>query len=398
LGLSGRIPRRVDAATKAGLLDLVDHAAAAGWTVAAVCRLLELGELRVWRWLGRRAAGRLDDLAPGGSPMHGLLAAEVDEIVALFHEWGETDRSHRKLAHRGSYLNRLWVSPSSVRRVLEEQGLRLRPLPRPGHSTRKPFPDWVDYVPNQIWIYDTTQFPRAGMAALAFEDLVSRKWLTTVVSVEETSTQVQLAFTEALIAEGLIDKVTARQDGLVDPTVDDPHRPILLAVSDNGAQMTSGSTREFMAWSAPQMLVEEVFDDGHDLAGGPLLGLAAGQRQLAVSGSGQQVAGAVGAGGDQRLVQQFGLGGGDDAVVVAVQQQERWGGRMGEVGGVGAHGAVAVDRVAGVGDHVVHARVESVGDVGQVRGAELVDDRPDAWVGQAGQGGEVTTGGLTPHG
>jgi putative transposase len=71
-----------------------------------------------------------------------------------------------------------------------------------------------------------------------------------VVSVEETSTQVRLAFTEALIAEGLMDRVTARRDGMADPTVDDPGRPILLAVSDNGPQMTSGSTREFMAMCA----------------------------------------------------------------------------------------------------------------------------------------------------
>jgi hypothetical protein len=84
--------------------------------------------------------------------MHALLPEEADQIVALFGEWGETDRSHRKLAHRGSYLNRLWVSPSSVRRVLDTQGLRLRRLPRPGRSVRKPFPDWVTYTPNQIWI------------------------------------------------------------------------------------------------------------------------------------------------------------------------------------------------------------------------------------------------------
>ena len=32
------------------------------------------------------------------------LGHEVAEIVAVFHEWGEVDRSHRKLAHRGSYL------------------------------------------------------------------------------------------------------------------------------------------------------------------------------------------------------------------------------------------------------------------------------------------------------
>ncbi len=37
---------------------------------------------------------------------------------------------------------------------------------------------------------------------------------------------------------------------LVDPTVDDPARPVLLALSDNGPQMTSGSTREFMALCA----------------------------------------------------------------------------------------------------------------------------------------------------
>jgi hypothetical protein len=31
----------------------------------------------------------------------------VAEIVALFDEWAEVDRSHRKLAHRGSYLHRV---------------------------------------------------------------------------------------------------------------------------------------------------------------------------------------------------------------------------------------------------------------------------------------------------
>ena len=182
--------------------------------------------------------------------MHGLLADEVAEIVALFGQWGEVDRSHRKLAHRGSYLGRVWVSPSSVRRVLAEQGLRLRPLPRPGRSVRKPFPDWVCYTPRSIWIYDTTHFTRAGVAVTVIEDLVSRKWLGEVVSAEETSTQVQVVFTDALEAEGLLELVEARQDGLVDPARDDPSRPVLLAMSDNGPQMTSGSTREFMALCA----------------------------------------------------------------------------------------------------------------------------------------------------
>ena len=239
----------MDQATKAGLLGLLEQAIEQGWTFRAACQVLELGEVRAFRWLGRRAADELQDHAPGGSPVHGLLADEVAEIVALFGQWGEVDRSHRKLAHRGSYLGRVWVSPSSVRRVLAEQGLRLRPLPRPGRSVRKPFPDWVCYTPRSIWIYDTTHFTRAGVAVTVIEDLVSRKWLGEVVSAEET-TQVQVVFTDALEAEGLLELVQARQDGLVDPARDDPSRPVLLAMSDNGPQMTSGSTREFMALCA----------------------------------------------------------------------------------------------------------------------------------------------------
>src|SRR6266545_528960 len=200
LGLSGRVPPRVDQATKAGLLALLDHAVDQGWTVRAACAALELGERRAWRWLDRRAADQLADLRPGGGAVHGLLDWEVAEIVELFHQWGQLDRSHRKLAHRGSYLGRVWASPSSVRRVLAAEGLRLRPLPRPGRSVRQPFPDWVEYQPGTLWIFDTTHFTRAGVAVTAIEDLV--------------------------------DQVAARLDGTIDLAVDDPVRPILLALSD----------------------------------------------------------------------------------------------------------------------------------------------------------------------
>jgi hypothetical protein len=70
------------------------------------------------------------------------------------------------------------------------------------------------------------------VAVCAIEDLVSRKWLCEVVSVEETSVQVQAAFCQAMEAEGLMDQVAARLDGTVDLTCDDPARPILLAMSD----------------------------------------------------------------------------------------------------------------------------------------------------------------------
>ena len=231
-------------------MDLLADAVEAGWSFRGACGELEVGERRAWRWAERRAAGELADRRPGGRPMHGLLDDEVAEIVALYHEWGEVDRSHRKLAYRGSYLHRVWVSPSSVRRVLAAQGLQLRAPPRPGRSVRQPFPEWVDYRPNQIWIYDTTHFTRAGVAVTVVEDLVSRKWIADIVSSEETSIQVEIVFSDALALEGLLGLVEARADGRVDPSVDDDSRPILLAVSDNGPQMTSCSTREFMALCA----------------------------------------------------------------------------------------------------------------------------------------------------
>jgi putative transposase len=251
LGLSGPVARRADSAVKAGVLDLIDRAVKEGWTHRRACRVLEINETRAWRWRTRRTADRLVDLAAGGHAVHGLLAWERAAIVEIFTEWGEVDRSHRKLAHRGSYLGRVWVSPSSVRRVLDDHGLRLRRPSRPGRSQRRPFPGWVSYTRGQIWIYDTTHFRSCpDVAATAILDLVTRKWLATIVSAEETSTQIEVVFTDALEAEGLLDAALARGEQWLDLDTDDERRPILLAVSDNGPQMTSGSTREFMALCA----------------------------------------------------------------------------------------------------------------------------------------------------
>ncbi len=65
-----------------------------------------------------RDIGTLVDRAPGGNPVHAILPAEVEAILAVAEEWGAVDRSHRKLAHRGSYTGQVWVSPSTFLRVL----------------------------------------------------------------------------------------------------------------------------------------------------------------------------------------------------------------------------------------------------------------------------------------
>ncbi len=251
MGLSGPVPRRVDAATKLGVLELIDRAVAEGWEHERACRYLELKPSRAWRWQRRRQAGTLEDRAAGGHAAHGLLPVERDRIVALFDQWGEIDRSHRKLAHRGSYTGTVWVSPSTVERVLAAHGLVLRRPRRPGRCERRPFPAWASYTRHSIWIYDTTHFKACpGVAVITIMDLVTRKWICEVVSGEETSTQVEVCFTQALEQEGLLDRVLARQDAAAAGSAEANELPVLLAVSDNGPQMTSGSTREFMAMCA----------------------------------------------------------------------------------------------------------------------------------------------------
>src|SRR5215204_2041412 len=131
LGLSGRVPRRVPAATKQELLRLVDEAVAGGWDHRRACRYLELREGRAWRWRELRAADALVDRRPGAA-LHGITPDEEAEILAVFEAFQDVDRSHRKLAHRGSYIQRVWVSASTVRRVLAAHDLRLRRPPRHG--------------------------------------------------------------------------------------------------------------------------------------------------------------------------------------------------------------------------------------------------------------------------
>jgi putative transposase len=243
----------VHADVKAGLLDLVEHAQAeAGWSLRRAAATLGLDHARVLRWRDRAGAGRLADARPGPMvALHALLDWERAAIVKLAEEWGGIDRSHRKLAHRGSRLDLVYVSESTVLRVLIAEGAVLPERAPRERRERREFPEWAQLVPGVIWIYDFTHFAGlSGWCAIAVIDVLSRKWLSTVVSAEETSTQVEVAFVRALVADGkahLLDEALLDELGCGVVPDDDERVPVLLAVSDNGPQMTSDATAAFMA-------------------------------------------------------------------------------------------------------------------------------------------------------
>ena len=242
------MPARVPAEVKDLVLKTVDDAVAGGFSHRWATGMWQVSDDRVHRWrTRRRELGTLEDLAPGGTAVHALLADEIETILAIAEEWGPVDRSHRKLAHRGSYESRVWVAPSTFRRVLAAHGLVLPELPPTPRRPKTPWPDWLIWEPNHIWIWDVTHFSRARRAVFAIVDMVSRYWITTLVSTEETSTQVRVTFDQALLVEGL-DKLLT--DERLDLDADDPDRPILLAVSDNGPAMTSHDTRAYMVLMA----------------------------------------------------------------------------------------------------------------------------------------------------
>jgi len=233
----------VSAETKLELLGLIDRAVADGWAHARACRVLDLADVRVYRWRQRlRETGTLEDRDPGGGAVHGLLAWEEQAILDLIEQWGQVDRSHRKLAHRGSYTGVVFVSPSTLLRVALKHRVVL-----PGEPFRpRPVMPAIPEVPwdkNRIWIWDCSHFTRAKRVAYAIIDVVTRYWIGYLLTSEQTTTQVQLLFARALEDQGLLG-----EDGL--PPGRDGDGPILVAWSDNGSEMTAIDTRQFMALMA----------------------------------------------------------------------------------------------------------------------------------------------------
>jgi transposase InsO family protein len=97
-----------------------------------------------------------------------------------------------------------------------------------------------------------THFTTAKRVAYAIIDVVTRYWIGYLLTSEMTSTQAQLLFARALEDQRLVDTATGVLLGLDGRPLDHDADagPILVAWSDNGPEMTSGDTREFMALMA----------------------------------------------------------------------------------------------------------------------------------------------------
>jgi hypothetical protein len=144
----------VSAEAKLELPGLIDGAVRDGSAHTRTCRVLDLADVRAHRWRQRlRETGSLEDGRPVGDAIHRLPSREEQAIHDLIGRRGWVDRSHRKLAHRGSYAGTVFVSPSTLLRVALKHPVELpgEPVhPRPKMPT---FPE-VPWERNRISIWD----------------------------------------------------------------------------------------------------------------------------------------------------------------------------------------------------------------------------------------------------
>ncbi len=108
--------------------------------------------------------------------MHRILAWEEQAILELIEQWGWVDRSHRKLAHRGSYTGAVFVSPSTLLRVALKHQVELPGEPLRARPAKPALPE-LPWERNRIWIWDATHFTRARRVAYAIVDVVTRYWI-----------------------------------------------------------------------------------------------------------------------------------------------------------------------------------------------------------------------------
>ena len=247
MGVTAGVPPRVEAGTKAALLDLVDGAVEAGWTTARACSVLELDGRRCRRWQHRRGAGRLDDNTAGGTAVHAITPAERRAVLELFERWGDIDGGYRKLAHRGSYENLVWVSPSTLYRVLAAQGLVLPARPQRAPAPARPLPDWIEWkAPPDL---DLRHHPLPPSRPRRLRHLGRRH--------PQMARHPRHRRGDRHPSRGRLHRrprhrrAVARRRGPPSRPArhgdDSDEEPILLVMSDNGPQMRAGTTREFLA-------------------------------------------------------------------------------------------------------------------------------------------------------
>ncbi len=256
----GAISGDVVPEAKLALVRAVGQAQQAGMTVQKACEVLRLPRVAYYEWLAGRKPDELTlaDLMPvvierRASPQR-ITETEREAIVEAARDEAKVDLHHRKLAHTLGRQEDVYVSESTVLRVLKAEG-----LVAPREVRKRPVgqrPELAPTAPRQVWCWDFS-YVKIGLVfwyLLAIIDQFSRKIVGWDLVPQATAEQAKRVWDEALSAEGLLEAepVSVGPDGK-------PGGLGLKAMSDNGSQMKAKTMREFFH----DLGIDQVFSRPH---------------------------------------------------------------------------------------------------------------------------------------
>jgi len=211
-------------------MDIVEES---NFTIKKTCEILQLNPDRYYRWRSWFNANGIKGLEnnkskPGSCP-HSLLETEKQKIIE--YALDNPDTRHRKLAYEMQNKDIVYVSPSSVYRVLKENDL----IPSQEYHQEESADGKIEVQePNQMWHIDITYIPVANDHAylISVLDGYSRCIVHSKLSLTMTTEDIKEVMSRALFKADLFE-------------VSEDERPKLI--SDNGTQLVSNSFQKFLS-------------------------------------------------------------------------------------------------------------------------------------------------------
>ncbi len=214
------------------------YAKGRGITHGQSCAVLQIAVRRVERWAVRlKRQGSMEYGKPGPKQVvNAILPAEREAVLAFVGREETVDYSLQLLAIKGGEQGLFFLSASSVRTILQEQGLNNdRTGRRRGGAGAKPNrPDELT-GPNQCWCWDISYLKTDILRVFWYLYVVVDEWSRKVIAWRISRT---LAHEEAV---GLLD------DGIIGERlleVPDGERPVV--VNDHGSQMKAKPVKQML--------------------------------------------------------------------------------------------------------------------------------------------------------
>lgn len=234
-----RLPEQI----KIAVVTVIEESKGKGLARVHSCGLLQVSVRRVERWRARTAVtGTLSYAKPGPKrPWNALVPQERRAVRAFVARADTVDLSLQAIAIKGGEQSLFFLSASSVRSILADDGLLVdRRSPVRSHGNRvKPARPAVLDGPNQCWCWDIsyilTDVRRWFWFLYVMLDEWSRKVVAWRVASSLAAAEATLLANDAVVAEALLDVPFDRRPVIVnDRGVQMKAKPVTQMFSDLG--------------------------------------------------------------------------------------------------------------------------------------------------------------------